>query len=152
MLSDIGVWLKGIVLPKLKILSLITNSHVIPNPKDLRSFSEDVFELSDPPIETDRKDPNTIKAQKRSKDIVKLMHVPSVVQSSFYEAMRILCMQKKHFIQQFASSLSLYSAILESMRKQRMQQMYTDTLFVVTFLCLDHGRTLAVYGESESLI
>ncbi len=99
-------------------LSLITHPHVILSPKDLRSFSEDVFELSDPPIDTDSKDPNTIKAQKRSKDIVKLIHVTSVVQSSFYESMRIFCVQRKlknYFIQQSASSLSLYSAILESM-------------------------------------
>ncbi len=35
-------------------------------------------ELSDPPI--DSKDPNTVKAQKRSKDIVKIIHVTSVIQ------------------------------------------------------------------------
>ncbi len=31
-----------------------------------------------------------IKAQKRSKDIVKIIHVTSVVQQQFYEATRIL--------------------------------------------------------------
>ncbi len=35
------------------------------------------------------KDPNTIKAQKRSKDIVKIIHVTSAVQPSFYKAARI---------------------------------------------------------------
>ncbi len=37
--SDAHVF-KGIVHPKMKILSIITHSHVIPNPKDLRSSSE----------------------------------------------------------------------------------------------------------------
>ncbi len=58
----------------MKILSLITHPHVIPNPWDLhlRNTNEDIFdafrELSDPPI--DSKDPNTIKAQKHSKEII----------------------------------------------------------------------------------
>ncbi len=47
----------------------------------LRNTNEDIFdefrELSDPPI--DSKDPYTIKVQKRSKDIVKIIHVASVV-------------------------------------------------------------------------
>ncbi len=48
----------------------------------LWNTNEDIFdafrELSDPPI--DSKDLNTIKAKKRSKDIVKIIHVTSVVQ------------------------------------------------------------------------
>ncbi len=48
----------------------------------LRNTNEDIFdafgELSDPPI--DSKDPYTIKAQKRSKEIIKIIHVTSVVQ------------------------------------------------------------------------
>ncbi len=48
---------------------------------------------------------NTVKAQKSMKDIVKIVHLPSVVQSEFYEATRILFVHKenKHndFIQQF---------------------------------------------------
>ncbi len=39
----------------------------------------DAWELSDPPI--DSKDPYAIKAQNRSKDIGKIIHVTSVVQS-----------------------------------------------------------------------
>ncbi len=39
---------------------------------------DEFWELSDPPI--DNKDPNTIKAQKLSKDIIKIIHVTSVVQ------------------------------------------------------------------------
>ncbi len=41
-------------------------------------FFYEFQELSDPPI--DNKDPNTIKAQKRSKDIVEIIHVSSGVQ------------------------------------------------------------------------
>ncbi len=59
-----------------------------------------------------------IKAQKHSKDIIKIIHVTSVVQPSFYEATRIPFVRKenknKDFIQQFVSSASSYRAILES--------------------------------------
>ncbi len=48
----------------------------------LQNTNYDIFdefwELSDPPI--DSKGPTTIKAQKRSKEIVKIIHVTSVVQ------------------------------------------------------------------------
>ncbi len=48
----------------------------------LRNRNEDIFdvfwEFSDPPI--DSKDPYMIKAQKRSKEIGKIIHVTSVVQ------------------------------------------------------------------------
>ncbi len=51
---------------------------------------------------------NTVKAQKRMKDIVKIVHLPSVVQSEFNEATRTLFMYKEHknnnFIQQFVSA------------------------------------------------
>ncbi len=47
----------------------------------LRNTNEDIFdasrELSDPPI--DSKDPNTIKVQKHSKEICKIIHVTSGV-------------------------------------------------------------------------
>ncbi len=73
-------------------------------------------ELSDPPI--DSKDPNTIKAQKRSKDIIKVIHLALVVSLKFYKATRILFVRKENknndFIQQFVFSASPYSAILES--------------------------------------
>ncbi len=59
--------LKGIVHPKMKILSLIAVSNA-----------------------------TMFKAQKGSKDIVKIVHVTSVVQPYCYEAMRILfCAQWK---------------------------------------------------------
>ncbi len=58
---------------------------------------------------TDGKDPYTIKAQKRSKEIVQIIHVASVFQPSFYEAMRILFVRKEiknnDFIQQFRVTL-----------------------------------------------
>ncbi len=57
------------------------------------------------------------------KDIVKIVHLPSVVQSEFYEATRILFVLKENknydFIQQFVSSASPPShrnAILENIR------------------------------------
>ncbi len=41
----------------------------------------------------DSKGPTTFKVQKGTKNIDKIVHVTSVVQPSFYEAMRILCLQ-----------------------------------------------------------
>ncbi len=38
----------------------------------------------------DSKGTTTVKAQKRSKDIIKIIHVTSVVKPQFYEATRIL--------------------------------------------------------------
>ncbi len=40
MVTDYYKCVKGIVHPKMKILSLITHRHVFPNPQDLRSSSE----------------------------------------------------------------------------------------------------------------
>ncbi len=44
----------------------------------MKKIFDEIRELSDPPINS--KDPYTIKAQKRSKEIVKIVHVTSVVQ------------------------------------------------------------------------
>ncbi len=44
----------------------------------------------------DSKDPYTIKAQKSSKDIVKIIHVTSGVQPQFYEATRLLFVCKEN--------------------------------------------------------
>ncbi len=44
----------------------------------------------------DSNGPNTVNAQKRSKDIGKMVHVTSVVQPSFYEDTRILFVQKEN--------------------------------------------------------
>ncbi len=53
---------------------------------------------------------NTVKAQKSMKDIVRIVHLSSVVQSEFNEATRILFVRKENknndFIQQFVSSVS----------------------------------------------
>ncbi len=69
----------------MKILSLITHPHVVSNPWDLRSssehklrYSDGIWELSDPPI--DSKGPYTIKVQKRSKEMSKIIHMTSGVQ------------------------------------------------------------------------
>ncbi len=68
------------------ILSLITHPCVVPNPQDLRSSSEHksryfwwILRALWPSI--DSKDPYTIKAQKHSKEIRKILHVTSVFQS-----------------------------------------------------------------------
>ncbi len=68
--------LKGIVHPKMKNQTRKTSEH------KLRYFWYFIFlmnsELSDPPI--DSKCPYMIKAQKRSKNTIKIIHVTSAVQ------------------------------------------------------------------------
>ncbi len=76
---------KGLVHQKMKILSLITHPHVVSNPWDIRSSSEHKLRYFwwNPRAlwpSIDSKDPNTIKAQKRSKEIGKIIHVTSAVQ------------------------------------------------------------------------
>ncbi len=56
-----------------------------------------------------------INAQKHSKDIVKIIHVTSLVQLYNYEATRILLVHKENKKnERFFSSASPYSVILES--------------------------------------
>ncbi len=61
------------------------------------------------------------KAPKGSKDIVKIVHLTSVVQPEFYEATRILfvCKENKNnFIQQFFSSMSVFATAFPAGTKQ----------------------------------
>ncbi len=59
---------------------------------NLRNTNEDIFEFR---ASIDSKNILTINSQKRSKDIVKIIHVTAIVQLKFYEAMRILFAHKK---------------------------------------------------------
>ncbi len=75
---------KGIVHPKMKMLSLITHPHVIPNLQALYSSSEHTLRYSwwNPRAlwwSIDSKGTTTEKSQKRSKAICKTVHVTSVV-------------------------------------------------------------------------
>ncbi len=68
---------------------------------------------------------NTVKVHKSMKSIVKIVHLPSVVQSELYEATRILfvCKENKNndFIQQFFSFASAsYFSISESIRSTQI--------------------------------
>ncbi len=92
---------KWIDQPNILILSLITHPHVICAHK-LRYFrwNQKAFWPS-----IDSNATTTFKTQKVGKDIVKIVHVTSVVQHSFYEAtiMLFLCKENKNdnFNQQF---------------------------------------------------
>ncbi len=57
----------------------------------------EIWELSDPPI--DSKGPYTIKAQKRSKNIGKIIHVTSGVKLREYFLCKKKQQKKPHFIQ-----------------------------------------------------
>ncbi len=70
--------LKVLVHPIMKILSLITHPHVVPNPQDRRSSSEHRlryfwWNLRALRPSIDSKGPSMIKAQKRSKEIGKII-------------------------------------------------------------------------------
>ncbi len=71
---------------------------------------------------------NTVKVQKSMKSITRVVHLPSVVQSEFYKATRILFVRKENknifLFQQFVSSLSLLITVVPfwrlcTERKQR---------------------------------
>ncbi len=68
-----------------------------------KNIFDEIRELSDPPIDSNTT--TMFKAQKDSKDTVKIVHVTSVVQSQLYEATIILfvCKENKNkdFIQQY---------------------------------------------------
>ncbi len=118
---------------------------------------------------------NTVKAQKSMKDIVKIIHLPSVVQSECYEATRILFVNKENknydFTQQFHVTVApfwresirwtqtAYAVLCQphhtdtlfSFKSKRKWQMdYFDNVFH-TFLGLDSVIYLSVNGTVTSL-
>ncbi len=72
----------------------------------IQDILDDNREACDCPINCQAN--STVKAQNSMKNIVKIVHLPSVVQSELYEATRIIfvCKGNKYnnFIQQFVSS------------------------------------------------
>ncbi len=106
---------KGLLHPKTKMLSFLTYPCVVSKPAKASFFFVTQFKIFW--MRTGRLDCpfhcqviNTVKAQKSMKDIIKIVHLPSVVQYEFYEATRILFMRKENknndFIQQFVSPAS----------------------------------------------
>ncbi len=110
---------------------------------------------------TDRNATDTFKAQKGSKDFVKTVHVTSVSNRNVMKQQGYLFMckeNKNNFIQWFLlSRISLHCHYWEyhkftNVKKLQMNHWcHMDYLnvFLTTFLCLDRGRTPAVYGGSE---
>ncbi len=93
----------------------------------------------------DSKGTTTFKAQRGSKDIVKIVHVSFVVQLKFHEAMRIFLCTKKTKItlfNNFFSSVSLW------LNHWCHMDYFIDVL--TTFLGLDRGSWVDLYGGSES--
>ncbi len=76
--------------------------------QNTKIFLDENQEACDCPI--DCQTINTVKAQKSMKSIVRIVHLPSVVQSDCYEATRILFVRKENknidFILQFVFSVS----------------------------------------------
>ncbi len=99
-------------------LLLITYPHVVPV-KALFVFGKTFEDIVDEKRETcdcfiDCQVSNTVKAQKSMKDIVRIVHLLSVVQSECYEATRLLLYAKKTKITTLLNNLSPH---------------HTDTLF-----------------------
>ncbi len=96
--------LKGLLHHKMKILSLITYPHVVPSKKLCLSSEHNLrycgwkpgglFFFFACPIDCPVN--STVKAQKRMKNIVRIVHLPSVVQSELYEVTRILFVCKEN--------------------------------------------------------
>ncbi len=85
---------KGLVNPKMKILSSITHPHVVPNPQDLRSSSTQIkMFLMKSESYRHAIDSNTTEmfpGLESSKCIGKTVHVTSVAQLQFCDATRIV--------------------------------------------------------------
>ncbi len=101
---------KGIVNPKILILSLITHRHVVPNQLDLRSFSKHKLRYFwwNPRAFWPCIDSNAttmFKAQKRSKDIVKIVHATSVFNRNFMKLREYFLCAKKTKITLFNNFL-----------------------------------------------
>ncbi len=84
----------------MKILSLITHSHSVPNPQDLRSSSEHKLRyvwwnsrMFWPWIDSNATD--TFKVQKGSKDIFKIVHVTSLAQQYIMKVWEYFFAQRK---------------------------------------------------------
>ncbi len=105
---------------------------------------------------------NTVEAHKSIKNIVKIVHLPSVVQSEFYDATRILfvCEENKNndFFQQFVSSVSLRSTILEIIHWTQTayallyQPQHKDVLFSIKSKCKYTLSTYEVDTEERMLL
>ncbi len=104
---------KGMVHPKLKfqLFFLLPFKSFV----HLRSTNVDIFWWNQTPFwpSIDINTTDNLKAQKGSKDIVKIVQVTSVVQPYCYEATRILFVCKENLVtlfNDFFSSLSLFKA------------------------------------------
>ncbi len=105
-------------------------------------------ELSVHPIHS--KDTNKIKVQKRSKDIIKIIHVTSVVQPLFYEAPRIYFVHKENnFIQQFVSYASPIAPFwrVSTERKQCCSVSYVVYTLILMKTMFPRGAAYVVYVQ-----
>ncbi len=125
-----NIFLKGIVHPKMKVLSLIPPScrfKPVRPPFIFRTqFLYSIRELW-PSI--DSKGPYTIKVQKHSKEIGKIIHVSSGVQPLFYEATRILLYARKQKYRLYSTVRLLHVTLATFWRISAGQKL--RTLFCV---------------------
>ncbi len=85
-------------------------------------------EACDCPIDYQVK--NTVKAQKSMKGIVKIVHLPSVVQSEFYEVTRILFVQKENKNNNFYATIRLHVTVVQFWRESTEHKL--RTLFCIS--------------------
>ncbi len=114
--------IKGIVHPKMKMMSLITHPHVIPNPKDLCSSSEHKLRY----FEISYSREHTAKTDMEEKKLLN-----KVVVLVFFA-------HKK------------YSRSFIKLRLNHWCHMDYFNDVLATFLDLESGSSIAVYGGSES--
>ncbi len=84
------------------------------------------------------------KAQKRSKDIVKIVHVTSLVQPEFYETTRILSVHKENKNNDFIQKkIHISVSLSNTFTTVSQHTSFTNSL------CLERGSSVAVYAGSE---
>ncbi len=133
---------KELVHPKMKSLSRITHHHVVLNPWDLRSSSEHklryfLYNLRDFRSSIDSKGPYTIKVQKLSKEVGKIIHMTSGFNCNFTKVQEYFLYAKKTKITTLFNSLSPLrqrSPILENIH-------WTETAYAL--LCQSHREDMS---------
>ncbi len=101
-----GMRFKGLLHPKMKMFhkNTIKALFVFGTQFNILDKNQEACDCSiDCPVNT------TVKVQKSMKSIARVVHLPSVVQSEFYEATRILFVRKENKNNDFFSTICLLS-------------------------------------------
>ncbi len=110
-------------------MSFQTHKSFVRLQNTIKDILEENQEACDCPIDCHLS--NTVKAQKSMKDIEKIVHLPSVVQSEFHEAMRMLFVCKENKNNLLCISIAPFWRVSAGRKLRTLfcQPLRTDMLF-----------------------